>query len=164
LKTFTKKAEALGHSSSTLLASTYLASAYAQLGDIPHGLEAARACQAGAKQKGYQGIEALATFAEAGVLTLQGPSAAAGAINQFERTIEMAGRLEARPLVGVAKGTLARLLAATGRKSEARDELAQAIELFAQSKMTVQLERAKAALSKFSNLLTNCNTAHIEAH
>jgi tetratricopeptide (TPR) repeat protein len=147
-----EEADALGHSSSTLLASTYLAAAYAQLGDIPHGLEVARACQAGAKQKGYQGIEALAAFAEAGVLTLQDASAAADAIPQFERTIEMAGRLEAWPLVGVAKGTLARLLAATGRQSEARDELAQAIKLFAQSKMTVQLERAKAALFKFSNL------------
>jgi hypothetical protein len=47
---------------------------------------------------------------------------------------------------------LARLLAASGRTSEAQDELSQAIELFDKSKMTVHLERAKAALSKFSNL------------
>ena len=52
----------------------------------------------------------------------------------------------------MAKGTLARLLAASGRKSEAKDELAQAIELFDNSKMTIQLERAKAALSKFTDL------------
>lgn len=143
------EAEALGHSSSTLLASTYLASAYAQLGDIPRGLEVARACHAGARQKGYQGIEALALLAEAVILSLQGVSAEA--IAQLERTIEIASRLGTRPLLGLAKGTLARLLAAAGRKSEARDELGQAIELFARSKMTIQLERAKAALSRFSN-------------
>ena len=144
------EAEALGHSSSVLLASTHLASAHAQLGEISRGLEMARACQAGAKQKGYQGIEALALFAEAAILTLQGASAEA--IAQLERTVEITTRLGTRPLLALAKGTLARLLAATGRKSEARDELGQAIELFAQSKMTIQLERAKAALSRFSNL------------
>jgi class 3 adenylate cyclase/tetratricopeptide (TPR) repeat protein len=146
------EAEELGHSSSTLLASTYLASAHAQLGDISKGLEVARACQAGAKQKGYQPIEALAAFAEATILCLQGVSATDDAVVQFERTIKIATSLEARPLLAAARGTLARLLAATGRKSEARDELGQAIELFANSKMTVQLERAKAVLSKFSNL------------
>jgi class 3 adenylate cyclase/tetratricopeptide (TPR) repeat protein len=145
-----EEAEALGHSSSTLLVSTHLASAYAQLGDISRGLEIARACQAGAKQKGYQGIEVLALLAEAGILSLQG--ATAKAIAQLERTVEIATRLGTKPLLGLAKGTLARLLAATGRKSEAQDELGQAIELFAQSKMTIQLERAKAALSRFSNL------------
>lgn len=146
------EAEALGHATSSLLASVYLASAHAQLGDITRGLEVARACQAGAKQKGYQAIEAMALFAEAGILSFQGPSAAADAIAQLERTIEIATRLEARPLLGSAKGTLARLLANSGRKAEAQDELAQAIELFAKSKMTIQLERAKAALSKFSDL------------
>lgn len=146
-----EEAEVLGHSSSTLLASTYLASAHAQLGDIPRGLEMARACQAGAKQKGYEGIEALALLAEAVILSLQGAAAAAEAITQLERAIEIATRLGTRPLLGLAKGTLARLLAAAGRKSEARDELGQAIELFAKSKMTIQLERAKAAFSKFSN-------------
>ena len=62
------KAEALGHGTSVLIASTYLASAYAQLGNPTRGLELARACQAGAKQKGYQTIEALALFAEAVIL------------------------------------------------------------------------------------------------
>ena len=65
----------LGHAASIVLASVYLASAYAHLGDIPRGLELARACQAGAKQKGYQGIEAPALFAEAGILFLQGAPA-----------------------------------------------------------------------------------------
>jgi hypothetical protein len=46
---------------------------------------------------------------------------------------------------------LSRLLAASGRTAEAREELAQAITLFDRSKMTVHLERAKAAFSKFSN-------------
>lgn len=50
---------------------------------------------------------------------------------------------EARPLLGAARGMLARLLAASGRKAEARDDLVQAIALD-RSKMTVHLERAKA--------------------
>jgi predicted ATPase/class 3 adenylate cyclase len=145
------EADALGHATSDLLASAYLATAYAQLGDIPRGLSVARGCQAGAKQKGYQGIEALALFAEAVTLSLQGPSAVAEAIAQFERTIDIAARLEARPLLGAAKGTMARLLASSGRKAEAQRELVQAIALFARSKMTIQLERAKAVLSKFSD-------------
>ncbi len=146
------EAEALGHAGSTMLAPVYLASAYAQLGDIPRGLEVARACQAGAKQKGYHGVEVLAAFAEAFILSLQGASAAAEAEAQLDRTIELATRLGARPLLATAKGTLARLLAASGRRSEAQDELAQAIELFDKSKMTVQLERAKVTLSKFADL------------
>jgi ATP/maltotriose-dependent transcriptional regulator MalT len=146
------EAEALNHSTSIVLASAYLASAYAQLGDIPRGLEIARACQASAKQKGYEPIEALALFSEAGILSLQGPPAMTEAIARFERAIEMATRLGTRPLLGLAKGALARLLAATGRRAEAQDELTQAIELFAKSKMTIQLERARLALAKFSNL------------
>ena len=146
------EAEGLGHSTSVVLASAYLASAIAQLGDVRRGLEMARACQAGAKQNGYQTIEALAHFAEAGILSLQGASAAAEAIAQLERTVEIATALGTKPLLAQAKGALARLLAAAGRKSEAQDELGQAIELFAMSKMTVQLERAKLAFSKFSDV------------
>jgi tetratricopeptide (TPR) repeat protein len=146
------EAEELGHSTSILLASAYLSSAHALLGDIPRGLEVARACQAGAKQKGYQAIEALAYFAEAGILSLHGAPGAAEATARLERTIEIASRLGTKPLLGLARGTLARLLAASGRTSEAQDELSQAVELFANSKMTVQLERAMAALSKLSNL------------
>jgi len=77
---------------------------------------------------------------------------AAEAIGCVKRAIEIAARLEARPLLGAARGILARLLAASGRTAEAQDELAQAIAVFDKSKMTVQLERAKAALSKFSDL------------
>ncbi|MFH1343631.1 MAG: AAA family ATPase [Pseudomonadota bacterium] len=146
-----EEAEALGHASSTMLAPVYLASAYAQLGEISRGLEIARACQAGAKQKGYHGIEALAAFAQALISALQGAPAAAETMAQLERAIELATRLESRPLLGMAKGTLARLLVASGRKSEAQNELAQAVELFDKSKMTIQLERAKVALSKLSD-------------
>src|ERR1700736_1156885 len=145
-----EEAEALGHSASILLASAYLGPAYAHLGDIPRGRKLARPCHAGAKQKGYQPIEALARFAEAIILSLPGASATGEAIALLERTIEIATGLGTRPLLGLAKGALARLLAGAGRKSEAQDELGQAIELFAKSKMTVQLERAKATLSKFS--------------
>jgi tetratricopeptide (TPR) repeat protein len=146
------EAQSLGHETGILLASAYLASAYGQLGHTSEGLQIARACQAGAKQKGYQPIEALALFAEAFNLSLQGAPAADEAMEKLERTVEFASKLGARPLLGMAKGTLARLLAANGRKTDAQHELAQAIELFAKSKMTVQLERAKATLSKFSNL------------
>jgi uncharacterized protein YabE (DUF348 family) len=83
---------------------------------------------------------------------MQDASATAEAIARLERSIEIATKLGTKPLLGLAKGTLARLLAATGRKLEAQDELGQAIELFAKSKMTVQLERAKATLSKFTDL------------
>ena len=146
------EAQTLGHATGTLLASAYLAPAYAQLGDISRGLEVARACQAGAKQKGYQAVEALAFFTEAGILSLQGPSTSAEAMVRLERSIDISAKLGTRPLLGLAKGVLARLLIASGRKSEAKLELAQAIELFDKSKMTVQLERAKVALSRFSDL------------
>jgi tetratricopeptide (TPR) repeat protein len=146
------EAETLGYATGVLLASVYLASAYAQLGDVSRGLEGARACQAGAKQTGYQAIEALAFFTEAGILSLQGAPAAVEAIARLERSIEISARLGMLPLLGLAKGVLARLLDASGRKSEARHELVQAIDLFDKSKMSVQLERAKIALSKFSDL------------
>ena len=76
----------------------------------------------------------------------------AEAVGCVKRVIEMAERLEARPLLGNAKGMLARLLVASGRQVEAQDELSQAIALFDRSKMTVHLERAKSALSKFSDV------------
>jgi class 3 adenylate cyclase/tetratricopeptide (TPR) repeat protein len=143
------EAEALGHETSKVAVSAYLGSAYSQLGDVKHGLSLARASQAGAKQKGYGGIEALAAFHEANILASQGVSMAEEAMGCLKRTVEIADTLEARPLLAAAKGVRARMLAASGRKTEAQDELVQAIALFNQSKMTVHLERAKAALSKF---------------
>jgi len=145
------EAETLGYSSSVLLASTYLASARALLGDVSGGLESARTCQAIAKQKGYQSIETLAIFAEGAILAMQGGAAALQAIAQFERTIEMSTKLETKPLLGLAKGMLSRLLAATGRREEAQEELLQAIAIFDRSRMTTHLDRAKQALSKFTN-------------
>ncbi len=145
------EAEAVGHATSMVAVSAYLGSAYCQLGDVQRGLAMVRACQASAKQKGYGGIEAIAVLAEANVLASQGASAAPEAIGCMNRAIEIASRLEARPLLGAARGLLARVLAASGRTAEAREELAQAITLFDRSKMTVHLERAKAAFSKFSN-------------
>jgi tetratricopeptide (TPR) repeat protein len=145
------EAEAVGHATSMVAVSAYLGSAYCQLGDIQRGLAMVRACQASAKQKGYGGIEAIAVLVEANVLVSQGASAAPEAIGCMNRAIEITSRLEARPLLGAARGLLARVLAASGRTVEAREELAQAITLFDRSKMTVHLERAKAAFSKFSN-------------
>jgi hypothetical protein len=54
---------------------------------------------------------------------------------------------------GAAGGMLARLLFASGGTAEAQDELDQATALFDRSHMTVQLERAKATLSRFSRRL-----------
>ena len=142
------EAEAVGHSTSMVAVSAYLGAAYCQLGDIQRGLPMVRACQASAKQKGYGGIEAIAVLAEANILASQGGAAAPEAIGCASRAIEIASRLEAGPLLGSARGLLARVLAASGRKAEAQDELAQAITLFDQSRMTVYAERAKAALSK----------------
>lgn len=151
------EAEELGHAASTLVASIYLASAYSQLGDSLRGLSVARACQVGAKQKGYTGIEALATFTEANILASQGALAAAEAIGCMKRASEIAGLIEACPLQGAAKGILGRLLADSGRTAEAQDELVQAMSLFDRSKMTIQVERAKAELSKFAKV-QNCNS------
>ena len=146
------EAEAVGHATTMVAVSAYLGTAYGLLGDIHRGLDMVRACQASAKQKGYAGVEALATLAEANMLASQGEPAAEEAIRAAKRVIEIAAGLEARPLLGAARGILARLLAASGRTAEAQDELVQAIALFDRSKMTVHLERAKATLSKFSEL------------
>jgi hypothetical protein len=111
----------------------------------------------GAKQKGYTGIEALATFTEANILASQGALAAAEAIGCMKRASQIAGLIEACPLQGAAKGILGRLLADSGRTAEAQDELVQAMSLFDRSKMTIQVERAKAELSKFAKV-QNCNS------
>jgi tetratricopeptide (TPR) repeat protein len=146
------EADKLGHETSKVAVSAYLGAAYGQLGDTQHGLSLLRACQASARQKGYAGIEALAASAEANILAAQGGHMLEEAMACLQRTIEFTARLEALPLLGAAKGMRARLLAASGRTDEAREELVQAITLFDQSKMTVHLQRAKAALSTFSDI------------
>jgi tetratricopeptide (TPR) repeat protein len=146
------EAEALGHETSKVVVLGYLGSAHSQLGDSQYGLSLVRTCQAGARQKGYRGVEALAVFVEANVLASQGGSAAEEAMECLNRTVEIATKLEARPLVGAAMGIRARLLAASGRTAEARDDLVQAIVLFDKSQMTIHLERANAALSKFLDI------------
>jgi ATP/maltotriose-dependent transcriptional regulator MalT len=143
-------AQSVGYQTVMVLASVYLASVHAQLGDPVRGIEMARSCQAGAKQKGYQSIEVQALLAEAMILS-QDSTSVDRAIAQLERAAGMAAQLGMRPLSGIARGALARLLAVSGRKSEAQDELNQAIELFAKSKMTAQLERARLELAKLSN-------------
>ena len=74
------------------------------------------------------------------------------AMGCLKRTVEIAGELEARPLLAAAKGVRARLLAGSGHNAEAQEELAEAIAIFEQSKMTVYLDRAKAAFSKLSDI------------
>lgn len=147
-----EEAQSLGHDATGVAVSAHLGIASSQLGDVPGGLTLVRACQAGAKQKGYGGIEALATFAEGMILSSQGHAAIEEAIGCLRRTMEIATEIEARPLIASARGFLARLLAASGRSSEAQAELTQAIALFDRSKMTIHLERAKAELSKLSDI------------
>jgi tetratricopeptide (TPR) repeat protein len=144
------EADRIGHETSKVAVPAYLGTAYAQLGDTQHGLSLVRACQASARQKGYAGIEALAASAEANILASHGGPMVEEAMACLQRTIEFTARIGALPLLGATKGVRARLLAASGRTDEAKDELAEAIALFNQSKMTVHLERAKATLSKFS--------------
>jgi len=144
-------AEALGHQTSIVAVSPYLGMALSNLGKTSEGLALARACQASAKQKGYGPTEALAHLAEAGILSSLGPAALDDAVASAHRTIELADRLEAGPLKALARGLLCRVYSSSGRVTEARDELVQAIALFSKSKMTVHLERAKATLSKFSD-------------
>jgi class 3 adenylate cyclase/tetratricopeptide (TPR) repeat protein len=146
------EADKIGHETSKVAVSAYLGAAYGQLNDVQHGLAILRACQASARQKGYAGIEALASSAEANILAAQGSHMEEEAMACLQRTIEFTTRLEALPLLGAAKGVRARMLADAGRTDEAREELTQAITLFDQSKMTAHLQRAKAALSKFSDI------------
>src|SRR5262249_40137551 len=109
-----QEAQSVGYQTVTVLASVYLASTYAQLGDPARGIEIARGCQAGAKQKGYQSIELQALLAEAMILS-QDSASADRAIAQLERAAGMAAQLDMRPLSGIAKDALARLLAVSGR-------------------------------------------------
>ena len=143
------EADELGHETSKVAVPAYLGAACGQLGDVQHALSLVRGCQAGARQRGYGGVEALAVFAEANILASQGASATDEALDCLQRVAGIAGRMEARPLLGAARGVRARLLAASGRATEAKDELTEAIALFTQSKMTIHLERAKATLSRF---------------
>jgi class 3 adenylate cyclase/tetratricopeptide (TPR) repeat protein len=147
-----EEADKLGHETSKVAVSAYLGAAYGQLGDVQHGLTLLRACQASARQKGYAGIEALAASAEANILASQGGHMVEEAMGCLQRIIEFTAKLEALPLLGAARGVRARLLAASGRTGEAKEELVQAITLFDQSKMTVHLERARAELSNFPDI------------
>src|SRR6185295_10596918 len=124
------EAEVLGHQTSTVVVSAYLGAAYSQLGNVQRGLALVRACEAGAKQKGYGGVEALAAFTEANILSSQGAPVLEEAIGCVKRAAELASRLEARPLLGAAKEVLGRMLAVSGRTAEAQDELTQAVDLF----------------------------------
>lgn len=147
-----READALEHATSIVVVSAYLGAAYAGLGEVQHGLSLVRTCLAGARQQGYAGIEMLAAFYEASILAAEGSSARGEAIDAFKRTIDIAERLESGPILAAARDAFGHLLADAGRTAEAQDELAQALALFDRSKMTVQRERVRATLSKFSGV------------
>jgi ATP/maltotriose-dependent transcriptional regulator MalT len=147
-----READALEHATSIVVVSGYLGAAYAQLGEVQHGLSLVRACLAGAKQQGYGGIEMLAAFYEASILAAEGSSTRSEAMDAFKRTIDIAERLESGPILAASRDAFGQLLADAGRTAEAQDELVQALALFDRSKMTVQRERVRATLSKFSGV------------
>jgi class 3 adenylate cyclase/tetratricopeptide (TPR) repeat protein len=124
-----EEAEALGHQSSSVVVPVYLSLAYSLLGDHSQALTIARACRAGAKQKGYGGIEALAALAEANILAAQADTTEQ-AVECLKQVVELASSLEVRPLLGLARQTLGRILAASGGISEAQKEFFQGIEFF----------------------------------
>jgi class 3 adenylate cyclase/tetratricopeptide (TPR) repeat protein len=127
-----EEADALGHQSSIVIIPAYQSAAYCQLGDIPRALNLARACRAGARQKGYGGIEVLAALAEAnGLAANEGESE--DVIECFKQVIELASAIEARPLLGLAREALGRFLAPSGRMTDAQEELFRAISLFDRS-------------------------------
>ena len=74
------------------------------------GLDLVRACQASAKQKGYGGIEALARFCRGQHSGVTGSVGGGRGDRLHEPDNRNCGRLEARPLLGAARGLLARLL------------------------------------------------------
>ena len=76
----------------------------------------------------------MAAFAEADILASQADSGTEEPWSVCNGSREFAARLEARPLLGAARGVRARLLAASGRATEAKEELTEAIALFASQK------------------------------
>jgi len=124
-----EEAEALGHQSSTVVVPVYLSLAYSLLGDHSQALTIARACRAGAKQKGYGGVEALAALAEADILAAQADTTEQ-AVECLKQVVELASSLEARPLLARARQTLGRILAVSGGITEAQKEFFQGIESF----------------------------------
>jgi class 3 adenylate cyclase/tetratricopeptide (TPR) repeat protein len=142
-------AERLGHQTSMVAVSPYLGMALSGLGKSDEGLAVVRAGQASAKQKGYGPTEALANLAEASIQSSLGAGAVEEAIASAQRAIEIADKLGAVPVKALARGVLCRVYLSSGRTSEARLELDQAIALFGKVKMTVHLERAKELSQSF---------------
>ncbi len=143
------EAESLGHETSKVALPVYLGIVCSQEGDVRQALELVRACQGSAKQRGYEGVEAMAALTEANILLSEKEPDSDRASECLERAVEISTRLEAQTLLGAAFGTRARLYAASGQVNEAQNEFARAVALYERAKMTTHLERARAALSKY---------------
>ena len=92
---------------STVLASVYLASAYAHLGKSYPRVGTSACLPGGSKAEGLSEPSRPWPFSPRPAFCLfKAPSAAADAIAQFERTIEIATRLEDQTLVGLGEGNI----------------------------------------------------------
>ena len=97
-------------------------------------------------------LKCWSAFYEANILASEGTSSPNRSRGWLRRTIEIAERLEAGPLLRRRRRHTWQALADAGRTVEAQDELAQALALFDRSESTVQMEHVKATLSKFSDV------------
>jgi hypothetical protein len=112
-------AEAVGHNASALQASIALGIALSQLGDQVAGLALVEAAKKKAREQGYKGIEAQALFAEGRLLSAVEPMRPlAKAISSLEGAIEIAARLEMKPLLRAASA----LLDGVSERSESKPE------------------------------------------
>jgi tetratricopeptide (TPR) repeat protein len=141
------EAATLGHTASVALASIYLALALSSLGNTTEAIGLAKNAQTTAKQQGYEWVAAQALFAEATILTSKPQGDILEAKGSLYAALEIAARIEAKPLLAIGKTLLARLLNREGNASGAATQFHQAIALFAEMKMTRQLERVTAAFS-----------------
>jgi ATP/maltotriose-dependent transcriptional regulator MalT len=128
------EAEALGHTFGVLRASTYLALALQQLGDIRGSLAVSRAANLTAEQQGFESLRAEALFAQASALAFNIDTAKSKEC--LASVISIATKIDARPQLAAAKALLSTILAREGDTTSSERELAEAENVFAEVRMT----------------------------
>jgi len=103
------EAEEVGHSSVVLRATHYLALSNCSLAEAPAALAKVRNVRDGARQQGYESLEAEALLSEARILMAQTPRQSEAVERCLQESIAIAIRLEAEPLLVKIQGRLARL-------------------------------------------------------
>lgn len=116
-------------------------------------MEMARTAQATAQQQGYLWIGAQASLAQASILASQPQGDTEQAMRLLFTTMDIASKIEAKPLLAICHTLIAGLLSRNGDSLGATAQFRQAIGLFAEMKMTRQLDSATAALSASGNSL-----------